>query len=131
MFVCAITTLAQQMIDLSGQWQLELNANNKQTIILPNTLDGAGIGEVNTLEPKLSKPQLSRLTRKHSYIGVATYQREVNISQEMALKPLQVMLERVMWRSRLCVDGKDLGRCEQRLLSTNRCGQLMGRPNQS
>lgn len=69
MFVCAITTLAQQMIDLSGQWQLELNANNKQTIILPNTLDGAGIGEVNTLEPKLSKPQLSRLTRKHSYIG--------------------------------------------------------------
>ena len=51
MFVCAITTLAQQMIDLSGQWQLELNANNKQTIILPNTLDGAGIGEVNTLEP--------------------------------------------------------------------------------
>ena len=115
MFVCAITTLAQQMIDLSGQWQLELNANNKQTIILPNTLDGAGIGEVNTLEPKLSKPQLSRLTRKHSYIGVATYQREVNISQEMALKPLQVMLERVMWRSRLCVDGKDLGQMQESL----------------
>ena len=111
----ALTASAQQTISLSGTWQVRLEGGGPLAIMLPNTLDGAGIGTANTLEPALAKPQLSRLTRKHSFIGIATYQREITINAEMANKPLQLMLERVMWRSRLQIDGKDLGQMQESL----------------
>lgn len=98
---------AQQRLDLSGEWKVSLNNSGNQAIMLPNTLDGAGIGEPNTLGPALTKPQLSRLTRKHSFLGAAKYQREITITKEMAGKPLELLLERVMWRSRLLIDGQD------------------------
>lgn len=108
---------AQQRLDLSGEWKVSLNNSGVQTIMLPNTLDGAGIGEPNTLSPALTKPQLSRLTRKHSFIGEAKYQREISITKEMAGKPLELLLERVMWRSRLLIDGQDAGQIQESLVS--------------
>ena len=108
---------AQQRLDLSGEWKVSLNNRGNQTIMLPNTLDGAGIGEPNTLSPALTKPQLSRLTRKHSFIGEAKYQREITITKEMAGKPLELLLERVMWRSRLLIDGQDAGQIQESLVS--------------
>ena len=108
---------AQQRLDLSGEWKVSLNNSGNQTIMLPNTLDGAGIGEPNTLSPALTKPQLSRLTRKHSFIGEAKYQREITITKEMAGKPLELLLERVMWRSRLLIDGQDAGQIQESLVS--------------
>ena len=105
---------AQQRIDLSGEWKVSMV---NHPITLPNTLDGAGIGEPNTLTPALTKPQLLRLTRKHSYIGKASYQREITINKEMAGKPLELLLERVMWRSRLLIDGQDLGQMQESLVS--------------
>lgn len=108
---------AQQRLDLSGEWKVSLDNSESQTIILPNTLDGAGIGEPNTLSPALTKPQLSRLTRKHSFIGEAKYQRDITITKEMAHKPLELLLERVMWRSRLLIDGQDAGQVQESLVS--------------
>ena len=55
MFVLPLMASAQQVLDLSGAWQVSIG-DEPQTIILPNTLDGAGIGERNTLEPMLQKP---------------------------------------------------------------------------
>ena len=101
LLVCSVLMWAQQRIDLSGEWKVSLDNKGNQTIMLPNTLDGAGIGKPNTLSPALTKPQLSRLTRKHSFIGKAKYQRDIVINKEMAGKTLELMLERVMWRSRL------------------------------
>ena len=117
LLVCPVLMWAQQRIDLSGEWEVSLGNNEKQTILLPNTLDVAGIGEANTLTPELTKPQLSRLTRKHSFVGQATYQREVTITKEMANKPLELLLERVMWRSTLLIDGKNLGQIQESLVS--------------
>ena len=107
---------AQQELDLSGTWSV-VTGQERSSIVLPNTLDGANIGQENQLQPLLQKPQLSRLTRKHSYIGVAIYQREVTIPQSLAGKPLQLSLERVMWRSRLAIDGHDLGQMQESLVS--------------
>ena len=112
-----MTASAQQRLDLSGAWSVSFGNSEGHSIVLPNTLDGAGLGEPNTLKPALTKPQLSRLTRKHSYIGEAKYQREVTISKEMAGKPLQLLLERVMWRSRLLIDGQDIGKTQESLVS--------------
>lgn len=108
---------AQQRLDISGEWTVCIDGNEKHSIQLPNTLDGAGLGEANTLTPALTKPQLSRLTRKHSFTGQATYQRGITITKEMAGKTLELLLERVMWRSRLLVDGKDLGQIQESLVS--------------
>ena len=113
----SIMICAQQRIDLSGEWKVSLDNSESQTIMLPNTLDGAGIGEPNTLSPALTKPQLSRLTRKHSFIGEAKYQRDITITKEMAHKPLELLLERVMWRSRLLIDGQDAGQVQESLVS--------------
>lgn len=117
LLVCPAIMWAQQRIDLSGNWTVSLGGNEKHTILLPNTLDGAGIGEPNTLTPALTKPQLLRLTRKHSYIGKASYQREITITKEMAGKPLELLLERVMWRSRLLIDGQDVHQMQESLVS--------------
>jgi len=107
---------AQQVLDLSGTWNVTAG-QERSDIVLPNTLDGAHIGPENQLLPQLQKPQLSRLTRKHSFIGTATYQHEVDIPRSMAGKPLLLSLERVMWRSRLAIDGQDLGQVQESLVA--------------
>lgn len=115
LLVCPAIMWAQQRIDLSGDWKVCLGGNENYSIQLPNTLDGAGLGEANTLTPALTKPQLSRLTRKHSFIGQATYQREITITKEMAepvsyikasaamLKALNTTITRFHW-----IQGEDM-----------------------
>ncbi|MBR0181485.1 MAG: glycoside hydrolase family 2 [Prevotella sp.] len=117
MLALPLIGFAQQRIDLSGNWTVSLGGNENHSIVLPNTLDGASIGEPNALSPALTKPQLSRLTRKHSFIGEAKYQREITITKEMADKPLELFLERVMWRSRLLIDGQDAGQMQESLVT--------------
>ena len=117
MLALPLIGFAQQRIDLSGNWTVSLGGNENHSIVLPNTLDGAGIGEPNTLSPALTKPQLSRLTRRHSFVGEAKYQREITITKEMADKPLELFLERVMWRSRLLIDGQDAGQIQESLVT--------------
>ena len=109
--------LSAQSIDLSGKWGIALDSTDigeqekwyekhfSQSIQLPGTTDDAGIGIPNSYTPKLEKPQLLRLTRKHSYIGAAWYTREINIPETMAGKTLVLRLERVMWKSELWIDG--------------------------
>jgi hypothetical protein len=121
MLLLSLTATAQLSIDLSGEWKVNLLQNGKQSdamkVVLPGTLDDASIGEVNSLEPMLQKPQLSRLTRKHSFIGTAIYQRDIYITHEMAAQPLQLLFERVMWRSRLAIDGRDIGQMQESLVA--------------
>ena len=121
MLLLSLAATAQLSIDLSGEWKVNLLQNGKQSdamkVVLPGTLDDASIGEVNSLEPMLQKPQLSRLTRKHSFIGTAIYQRDIYITHEMAAQPLQLLFERVMWRSRLAIDGRDIGQMQESLVA--------------
>ena len=121
MLLLSLTATAQLSIDLSGEWKVNLLQNGKQgdamKVVLPGTLDDASIGEANSLEPMLQKPQLSRLTRKHSFIGTAIYQRDIYITHEMAAQPLQLLFERVMWRSRLAIDGRDIGQMQESLVA--------------
>ena len=121
MLLLSLAATAQLSIDLSGEWKVNLLQNGKQSdamkVVLPGTLDDASIGEANSLEPMLQKPQLSRLTRKHSFIGTAIYQRDIYITHEMAAQPLQLLFERVMWRSRLAIDGRDIGQMQESLVA--------------
>ena len=134
LFVLGASVQAQT-IDLSGEWKIALDSTDRgereewykkefaQTVSLPGTTDGAGLGTPNSLAPALEKPQLLRLTRKHAYIGAAWYAREVEIPESMAGKPLVFSFERVMWRSELWVDGVKRPQVEESL-TTPHCFEM-------
>ncbi|MEA3477116.1 MAG: glycoside hydrolase family 2 TIM barrel-domain containing protein, partial [Bacteroidota bacterium] len=49
------------------------------------------------------------LTREYSYIGPAWYQKKIVIPQSWQGKVVQLFLERVLWESRIYLDGKPFG----------------------
>ncbi|MGN1245127.1 MAG: sugar-binding domain-containing protein [Muribaculaceae bacterium] len=129
--LCAMARSAEH-IDLSGQWRFQTDSLGvgeseawfgkrlNDCIMLPGTTDEARKGTPNTLRPELTKPQLLRLTRRYSYVGKAWYQRDFNVSSSMAGKPLLLTLERVMWTSRVWIDGKPVDGKQESLVAPHR-----------
>ncbi|MGB7394755.1 MAG: sugar-binding domain-containing protein [Pricia sp.] len=112
---------SENQISLAGPWQVKLDSlgegedvgwqNSKfegNDIELPGTLDDAGLGTPNTLEPALNNYVLSNLARKYQYIGKAWYQKEVEIPTTWKKKSINLVLERVIWESTVFVDGKEI-----------------------
>ncbi|MBK5721777.1 glycoside hydrolase family 2 [Dysgonomonas sp. Marseille-P4677] len=107
-------------IDISGEWTVKLdsadiglsqNWNNipfEDKIILPGTTDDAGLGIPDTLSLALKEPQLTHLTRKHSYLGTAWYSREIKVPSDMDGKDFILKLERVIWKTEAWIDGKKI-----------------------
>ena len=124
LFVWGFGVHAQEVVSLTGQWNVRLGAQmagqgsqwvrqGPQKIHLPGTLDDEGIGAPSTLtDDSLTRGVLLHLTRKHSYIGYAWYEREVNIPQRWKGKSITLYLERVLWTTRISVDGQEVGSCE-------------------
>lgn len=129
--ISSIST-AQNRLDLSGTWGLALDSMDvgekeqwymksfSDAISLPGTTDQARKGVPNQLVPKLEKPQLLRLTRKNSYVGAAWYNREISIPKNMAGQPLELSLERVLWQSRLWIDGEEIADAQESLITPHR-----------
>lgn len=99
---------------LSGTWQFKLDPEDKglkenwqgtsftDHITLPGTTDEAHYGE------KTSGSDFGILTRAYKYYGPAWYSREIEIPSEWNGKRIQIELERVLWESRVFVDGKEV-----------------------
>lgn len=112
---------AADTLDLSGEWKLALDPgdlglaagpagwNFPDTIKLPGTLTLAGKGTPLTRPPTLDKETLQGLHQRHSFVGPAWYQREVEIPAAWANKDIILELERVIWQSRLWINGNDAG----------------------
>ena len=113
---------AQESISLAGRWKVKLDSLNvgvqqqwfneafERTIQLPGTLDDAGIGKGTTLsEDRMEKEVVLKLTRKHSYIGPAWYSKEITIPQNWREKNIRLSLERVIWHTRIWIDGNEAG----------------------
>ena len=134
LFLCAACAgrKSNAGIDLSGTWTVALDSTDTgldrgwencafdQPITLPGTTDDAGLGTPNTLEPKLEKPQLLHLTRKHSYIGPAWYTREVEIPEAWSGRRVELSLERVIWTTDVWVDGVKADSGERSLTTPHR-----------
>ena len=113
--------LAGETLDLAGEWKLALDPGDTglaagpggwrfdDTIRLPNTLTLAGKGEPLTRTSKLDKETLQELHQRHAYIGPAWYQREIEIPASWAEKDVVMELERVIWETRLWVNGREAG----------------------
>ena len=108
----------EQKISLAGEWEFALDSNDEgikeqwysqdfnDKIMLPGTTDDGQKGIPNLLPPAITRPQVLRLTRKHSYVGPAWYKKEVNIPSGWEGKSIGLKLERVIWGTSIWVDGK-------------------------
>ncbi|WP_455498444.1 sugar-binding domain-containing protein [Coprobacter sp.] len=122
----------KHVLDLSGVWQFAMdnedvgekeswfNTSLEDAIQLPGTTDLAGKGLPNELSPALEKPQMLHLTRRHSYVGPAWYSREIEIPASWKDKKISLFLERVMWRSKVWVDGIALTGVQESLTTPHR-----------
>lgn len=99
-------------ISLSGEWDFSLDPKNlgekeswaekvlDNKITLPGTTDQAQYGE------KTVGSDYGILTRAYKYIGPAWYQREIIIPKNSGNKEFELFLDRVLWESKVWVDGK-------------------------
>lgn len=103
-------------LDLAGPWQVSLTdpaaAPVWQPISLPGTLDDARIGTPLALKPELTLPVLTRLQRRVTHIGPAWYRRTVDIPVNWVGQKIVLELERVLWESRVFVDGREASRAD-------------------
>lgn len=117
--LCLLTCLtnrvqAQEIHSLAGEWGFRLDKEDTglagkwqderftDRIILPGTTDEACYGE------KTTGSDFGILTRAYKYYGPAWYQREIEIPQEWKGKRIILKLERVMWESRVFLDGREI-----------------------
>lgn len=135
-FTAAFTTARDNdhpsRLSLSGQWgfaidSLDVGISQRwfvdsftDRITLPGTMDAAGYGIPNTLEPSIEKPQVLHLTRKVSYVGPAWYVREVTIPDQWGQRNIELELERVIWQTNVWVDGQEVSVGQQSLIAPHR-----------
>lgn len=119
---------AQQFISLAGKWSFNIDSAGtgegesrsarrfNQAIMLPGTTDQVGIGSnypIYKNEAGIKPPpdyprdaDFGMLTRIHKYVGRVWFQREINIPGNWKDQHAELYLERVLWRSRVWIDGK-------------------------
>lgn len=119
-------------ISLAGEWEIALDSTdvgvNEQWfnqsfgshITLPGTTDEAGMGTPCTLPPSIEKPQVLHLTRRNSYVGPAWYTKEVDIPDSWQRKHVELSMERVIWETRVWVDGNPVEGSVESLVSPHR-----------
>ena len=115
---CALITYAdvqsQQILSLIGDWTVSLEdsrdikhsslqwGKRHGHIELPSSLAEQGFG----METAGSK--FGNLTATHEFIGIARYQKEIHIPEMWEYKHISLFLERVLWQSRVLIDGVEL-----------------------
>ncbi len=109
---------AQNKIDLSGKWHVQLegnlelseqypdNFNLEGMIELPASLAEKGFGY------KTTGSDFGILTPEYKYIGKAKYTREIEVPKTWENKEVEVFFERVLWESRIFIDQKELSRAD-------------------
>jgi len=121
LFTLLLMTLSlsaqERTINLSGTWKLALDAKDNMihspvsswkfndSMTLPGTTDLAKKG------PHITKPKPFEyhLNREWDFKGPAYYTREITIPADWKNLTTQLVLERVMWQSRVWIDGKEVG----------------------
>lgn len=115
-------THAQSKLNLAGKWSVVfdsarvsstgLPASKKfNTIVsLPGTLDDAGIGYPPSVDTDtMNKEVMRNLWRKKRFVGTAWYKRDIQIPASFQHKRIKLLLERVIWKTIVFIDGKEVG----------------------
>ena len=109
------TVFSQDIIDLSGQWKVKLEEPDEipsnqidgkleGTLKLPGSLSENGFGY------KSVGADLHRLTQEYKFVGKAWFTKQITIPEAWKKKELQIQLERVLWESRVFIDGEEISK---------------------
>ena len=108
--------MSKDFLDLSGYWTLRLDPDDvgiseewfrdtfSTPVRLPGSLDENGIGTINNIQA-----DLSGLSRKVRYVGIAWYERTVEVPDEWIGTSLTLEFERVHWFSDIWVNELHMG----------------------
>lgn len=117
---------AESHLDLSGRWRCALDAPDRglaenwwkrgdadfpHPIPLPGTTDLAKLGEPN---PQAGEYDY-HLTRRYQFVGPAWYARDFEVPEPWRNLDVELVLERVMWESRVWIDGRETGEARDSL----------------
>ena len=122
---------AQHVLSLAGEWEVAFDSDDAGShrlltrkfpykINLPSTTDQAELGDSLSIKPSLSRESLYQLARRHKYIGTAWYRKTVTIPDNWKGKHIELMLERILWQSRVFVDGKQAREQQESLTTPHR-----------
>ncbi|WP_346237044.1 glycoside hydrolase family 2 TIM barrel-domain containing protein [Niabella insulamsoli] len=112
-FLTGFSLCAQERISLAGDWSVRLDADSSfynsgappqqftKKINLPGTTDEARLGIAT------HGSDYGILTRAYKHIGPAWYQRQIHIPSSWKQKNITLFLERVLWESKVFIDGKE------------------------
>lgn len=138
LIVLSINAKAQPAyLSMSGEWGFKIDSTNEgekaawynnpssffgQKIKLPGTMDDAGYGTPVTVHSETDNYQINKeillhLWRKVSYTGPAWYQKEVVIPAGWSNKHIELLLERVIWETKVWVDGKEINDIGESLIA--------------
>ena len=101
-------------VDLCGEWRVS-GEGFDGVAHLPGTLADAGFGakqDYSTWSVLTNLTEKGALRLSHVYRGKATWSRTVEVPESYSGKALELYLERVMWSSKLTVDGRVVGSCD-------------------
>ncbi len=103
----SVGAVRAQQLSLQGNWKVSLGTPDApaHAIHLPGTLDDAGIGTKNAVQPSLDIAALAHLARKVEFIGKAYYTRSFTVPVNWQSKQITLSLGRVLWASSVWVDG--------------------------
>ena len=112
-FLNSGATAQGNMMSLAGDWQVKLDLDNEilsgpgqhrteGVIALPGSLAENGFGL------KTEGSDFGILTPAYKFIGKAWYTRHIQIPSSWRNKEIEIFLERVLWESRILVNGKEL-----------------------
>lgn len=117
-FIQSQSESGRETLDLNGVWSFQLDPDKVgererwferslgEEIRLPGSTDENGFGT------KATEPELTRLTREHSFYGPAWYQKTIEIPESWAGQHVELLLERVMWESKVWLDDHYIGMAE-------------------
>lgn len=77
---------------------------------VPGTVSSNGYGQPVMISEEMTKEAVRCLREKTKYLGAAWYQTEIMIPESLENKKIGLYLERVMWESRVYLDGQFVGR---------------------
>lgn len=107
--LAASTASADILLD--GEWKVAGNGL-AGTVRIPGTLADSGLGRKTSEADYLATSDVQQrgaLMRERLYEGKAVYSRTFSVSPAQAAQSWELLLERVMWRSSVKIDGEDFG----------------------
>jgi len=116
LFSTSVSFAQNNQINLAGEWKVLLDTTNKWVLKHPEKCKTEGVIKLpgslaeNGFGYKTSGSDFGILTPQYKYIGKAWYKRNIEIPQDWNGKEIEIYLERVLWESRIFIDGRELSR---------------------